>query len=475
MANTSGPSNEAREPRPSVAAVTALFSRRSIWEAWLEVEAALAETQAELAMIPLPAAEEIRRKATFDFIDETALAQDIERTRAPIVSLVRALSATCAGDAGGYVHWGATTQNVMQTGLALLMARAHAAFMTRFDDILASFAGLAGTHAATVTVARTNLRHALPITFGFKVAGWIEEWLRHRERFESAAPRIFRAQWGGAVGAMHAVGAIGPQLNRRLAERLGLGHFTVPSRAALDCMSEYVLLFGLLSGTCSKIARDLYTMMADEFGEASEALGEEVVGSSTMPHKVNPKIVVRVLALAARLRAQAPLALEAMQPSFEGDGAHNQMITALIEQSCPLAYELMSQMASLLDNLRLDPERMSRNLNLSGELLASENLMMVLAPMIGRTKAHDLVHHAVAKAARTGASLAEILLEETEISGKIPEALIKDAADPARYLGLSEQIARQMAELARNAPMTAAGDGRTGLTYGRRQRPSTIP
>jgi 3-carboxy-cis,cis-muconate cycloisomerase len=427
-----------------------------MWEAWLEVEATLAETQAELGMIPSSAAEEISRKASFDFIDETALAQDIERTRAPIVSLVRALSAACAGDAGGYVHWGATTQNVMQTGLALLMARAHAAFTARFDDILASFAGLAETHAATVTVARTNQRHALPITFGFKVAGWIEEWLRHRERFESAAPRIFRAQWGGAAGAMHAVGAIGPKLNQRLAERLSLGHFTVPSRSALDCMSEYVLLFGLLAGTCSKIARDLYVMMADEFGEASEALGEDVVGSSTMPHKVNPKIVVRVLALAARLRAQTPLALEAMQPSFEGDGANNQMITAMIEQSCPLAYELMSQMASLLD-----PERISENLNRSGELLASENLMMVLAPMIGRTKAHDLVHHAVAKAATTGASLADVVLEESGLSGKIPQAVINDALDPARYIGLSEQIAHQMAELARKAPTTSAGEGRS--------------
>jgi 3-carboxy-cis,cis-muconate cycloisomerase len=207
-------------------------------------------------------------------------------------------------------------------------------------------------------------------------------------------------------------------------------------------------------------------MMTDEFGEASEALGESVVGSSTMPHKVNPKIVVRVLALAGRLRAQAPLAFEAMQPSFEGDGANNQMITALIEQSCPLAYELMSQMAALLDNLRLDPERMSQNLNRSGELLASENLMMVLAPMVGRTKAHDLVHHAVTKAVRTGASLVDVLLEEREISGRIPEAVIKDALDPARYLGLSEEIAHRMAELARNAPTTSAGGGRTGLAYG---------
>lgn len=435
--------------RPSITEVAALFSRRSVWEAWLEVEAVLAETQAELGVIPVAAAEEIRRKARLDIIGEAELAQDIARTRAPIVSLARALANACDGDAGGYVHWGATTQNVMQTALAMLMARAHAALMARFDDILSAFADLAEREAGTVTVARTNMRQALPITFGFKAAGWIEEWLRHRERLEAAAPRVFRAQWGGAVGAMHAVGAHGPALNRRLAERLGLGHFLVPSRAALDCTAEYVLLLGLLSATVSKIGRDLYTMMSDEFGEAAETLGAEVVGSSTMPHKVNPKIVVRVLALAARLRAQVPLALEAMQPTFEGDGANNQMITTLVEQACPLAYEMLTEMDALLASLRLDAARMASNLALGGELLTSENVMMALAPLIGRTRAHDLVHHAVAEAVASGAALTATLLASDVLAGKVSEECLREVSDPKSYLGLSETMAREMAARAR--------------------------
>lgn len=435
--------------RPSVAEVTAYFSRRSVWDAWLEVEAATAEVQAELRMIPASAAEEIRRKASFEFLDEAAIAADIERTRAPIVSLVRALSKACDGDAGGYVHWGATTQNVMQTGLALLMRQAHCAFLALFDDILATLAELGEAHASTVTVARTNMRQALPITFGFKIAGWIEEWLRHRERLRGAESRVFRAQWGGAVGAMHAVGQKGPELNRRLAERLGLGYFETPSRAALDCTAEYVMLLGLIAATCSKFARDLYMMMTDEFGEAVEELGADVVGSSTMPHKVNPKIAVRVLSLAARLRAQVPLALEAMQPSFEGDGANNQMITALVEQAFPLGYDLLSQMATLLENVRFDTARMARNLALGGELLASENVMMALAPAIGRTRAHDIVHHAVADAVKSGGALADVLLASGALDGKVSESTIREASDPARYVGLSETLARTMADRAR--------------------------
>jgi 3-carboxy-cis,cis-muconate cycloisomerase len=439
-----------RAPRATVAEIRALFSSRSVWQSWLEVEASLAETQAELGLIPADAAAEIRAKATFESIDHAALLADTQRTRAPIVSLVRALSAACEGEAGKYVHWGATTQNVIQTGYALLLHRAHAAFMQRFDDVLASLADISEREAATVTVARTNMRQALPITFGFKAAGWIEEWLRHRERLLQAAPRIFRAQWGGTVGAMHALGEAGPEVNRRLAERLGLGSYCVPSRAALDGFAEYAIVLALVAATSGKIVRHLYTLMANEIGEVAEDLGAEVIGSSTMPHKINPKVAVRIISLGARLRAQAPLALEAMQPSFEGDAASNATVTAIIEETAPLAYELVDEMHRFVSQLHIDRDAMRDNLGLSGDFLASENLMMQLAPVIGRTQAHDLVHHAVAEAAERDQPLLDTLLQHSEL-GAVPEADLRRAADPATYTGLSERLAREMAATARQA------------------------
>lgn len=434
--------------------IRALFSRRAAFESWLEVEAALAETQAELGIIPAQAAGEIRNKANFTSINEAALRADIERTRAPIVSLVRALSAACAGDAGGYVHWGATTQNVIQTGRAMMMKQAHGAFMHRFDDVLLTLADMAEREAETLTVARTNQRHALPVTFGFKVAGWIEEWLRHRDRFREAAPRVFCAQWGGAVGAMHALGAQGPEVNRRLAARLGLGHMAVPSRAAQDGTAEYVLLMGLFAATCAKIAKHLYTLMADEYDEAVEDNGDEVVGSSTMPHKVNSKVAVEVIALAARLRTQVPLAFDAMQPSHEGDAACNLMLGPLIAELCPLACEMAEQMHALLTCLRLRPERMRRNLELSGEFLASENAMMALAPLLGRTRAHDIVHHAVQDADARGARLSDTLLAAGVLPAQVPESLVREALAPAAYLGLSTSMALEMAGAARRSVLT---------------------
>lgn len=435
-------------PRASVAEIRALFSSRSIWNSWLEVEASLAEVQAELSLVPAEAAIEIRRVANFDHVDQAAFVEDIRKTRAPIVSLVRALSDACEGEAGKYVHWGATTQNVIQTGYACLMRQAHVHFMRRFDDVLSTMADMAEQEATTVTVARTNMRQALPITFGFKLGGWIEEWLRNRDRILQAAPRFLCAQWGGTVGAMHVLGDAGPDVNRRLAERLGLGAFTIASRAALDGFAEYATVLALLAGTSGKIARHLYALMSDEVDEVAEKLGADVIGSSTMPHKVNPKSVVKIISLSTRIRALAPLALEAMQPSFEGDASCNMTINGLVEEITPLAYELVDEMATFLNGLQIGRDSMVRNLAIGGEFLASENLMMQLAPAIGRNRAHDVVHHVVAEAAETDQSMVDILMRHGDI-GDLSETDLRHAVDPARYTGLSEKLSREVVIMAR--------------------------
>ncbi|HZZ94403.1 MAG TPA: lyase family protein, partial [Usitatibacter sp.] len=385
-----------RPTRPmTVDEVRQLFSRRSLWESWLEVEAALAQAQGSLGMIPRAAAERIAACASLSVLDEDALARDVARTRAPIVSLVRALAHACGPEAGGYVHWGATTQNVTQTGRVLRLRSAHEALVARLGSILERLARMADEGAEWIVAGRTNRRHALPITFGFKVAAWIDEFLRHEERLTGVEGRAFTLLWGGAIGAMHSFGAAGEALNRALADRLGLRTPRIASRAAADHVAEYVLLLALFGSTCSKIAAELYTLMSNEVAEVREDLGEDVVGSSTMPQKENSKVAVAVIALGARLRAQAPLALEATQSSHEGDAAHNLMVSAVIEEAAPLAFEAAARFDELLACLRPDPERMRRNLGLSGELIAAENAMMVLAPCMGRESAHHAVHEAV--------------------------------------------------------------------------------
>jgi len=428
-----------------------IFSTRNKWQIWLDVEAALARAQAQLGMIPAEAADEIARKADLNHIDETILEQEGKRTRAPIVALVRTLAEVCGDKSAGYVHWGATTQNVMQTGYILLMRRAHKAFMGRMGGCFNAFAALAEKGAEMIMPGRTQRRHALPITFGFKVAGWIEEFLRHQERFKGVEPRVFTVLFGGAVGAMHAFGEQGPALNRKVAELLELGWVSYPSRAAIDHIAEYIMLLALFGATCSKIAQELYVLMSDEIGEVVEDLGMDVIGSSTMPQKVNSKIAVNVIAQSSRLRSQVMLALDATQSSHEGDAAYNKMIYAAIESACPLACELAGEMEDLLSNLRLMPDRMRENLDISGGMITSENAMMLLAPVIGRQKAHDIVHHAVAQAVETGASLSAVLLGNDTIRNNIDEGQLRKALDPVNYTGRSVSMARDAALRAREA------------------------
>lgn len=419
-------------------------------QAWLDIEVALARSQAQLGMIPVQAAEEIALKGKLECIDEQALLRDMEVTKAPIVSLVRFLARVCDGDAGNYVHWGATTQNVMQTAEVLLIREAHQSLLGRLADCLEALAGQAENGARVVMAGRTQRRHALPITFGFKAAGWIDELLRHDERLREAEPRVFTLIFGGAVGAMHSFGQSGEALNRLLAQNLSLGSFDVPSRAVNDHMVEYVLLLGFMATTCSKIAQELYTLMSEEYGEVYEDLGKEVIGSSTMPQKVNPKLSVNVIALASQLRAQINLALDAGQISHEGDAASSKILYTAIDTACPLAVDMLADLSELLVRLRLVPERMRSNLDLTGGMINCENVMMTLANKgLGRQKAHDIVHEAALAADRTNLPISLVLSESPVVSAKLGPGDIQRALNPENHLGDSIELAQKLAGRAR--------------------------
>src|SRR5690606_3852954 len=238
---------------------------------------------------------------------------------------------------------------------------------------------------------------------------------------------------GGAIGAMHTFGPDGMRLAGAIAGRLGLASPPVHSRALPDPFCEYVLALALFPMACPRIGHELYPLMADELGEGAEVLPEGVVGSSTMPHKDNPKHVVGLIARAAKLRALAAPALEAGQPSHEGDSATNQQVYGLIDEACPLAYDLAVRLDELLPLVRFDAARMRENLARSADVIASERLMMVLAATLGRQHAHDRVHAAIREARRRGCALADVLAGQPDIAAHHTREQIVDALEPARY------------------------------------------
>src|SRR5216684_410074 len=265
--------------RVSDPGIRALYQLENRWQAWLDVEAALARAQAELGIIPADAAEAIAAKARLDLMDRARIDEGFARTGHTIVPLVWELGRVVGDPHGGWVHWGAATQNITQTGDLLVLRQAHRIFLGLIGDALSAAADLAERGADMPMAGRTHGQHAVPATFGFKVAVWIDELGRHVERLCGCEGRVFVAMLGGGAGTLASLGELGLATQEKMATRLGMRAMTLPARTIGDHQAEYVTLLGLLASTCSKIGREIYTLMKQEFGELEEPVPPGTVGS----------------------------------------------------------------------------------------------------------------------------------------------------------------------------------------------------
>src|SRR5881409_3358995 len=429
--------------------VRTLFTEAARFQSWLDVEAALAEAQAELGIIPERAAREIVRKAHLKYLDLAAVQEGLARTGHPLVPLVWALDRACEGDAGGYVHWGATTQNITQTGLLLQVRRAHEIFLRQLGTILTTLATLAEKTKDMLLPGRTHGQHAVPATFGFKVAVWIDELARHVERLRGAERRVFVAMLGGGAGTLASLGEAGLATQERMAARLGMRAMPVPARTLGDHQAEYVTLLGLLAATAGKIGREIYTLMKQEFGEVEEPVPPGTVGSSTMPQKRNPKLSQDIIAAGAQIRALVPLALEAMQTEHEADRTTSIMMGRALVQACELTGDMLQRLVVLFDGLRVFPERMRQNLDLSGGLIMAEALMLELGKQIGRQRAHDVVYEAAQGSVVQSRPFREMLAEDPHVKARLSASQVDALLDPARYAGLCRLFAERGTATAR--------------------------
>ena len=429
--------------------VRALFTEDARFQSWLDVEAALAQAQAEQGIIPESAAREITRKAHLSYLDRAAITAGLARTGHPIVPLVWALDQACEGDAGGYVHWGATTQNITQTGQLLQVRRAHEIFLRQLATILTTLAGLAEKTKDMLLPGRTHGQHAVPATFGFKVAVWIDELGRHVERLLGCEHRVFVAMLGGGAGTLASLGEPGLATQEKMAARLGMRPMPMPARTIGDHQAEYVVLLGMLAATGSKIAREIYTLMKQEFGEVEEPVPPGTVGSSTMPQKRNPKLSQDIIAAAAQIRALVPLALDAMQTEHEADRTTSIMMGRALTQACELTGDMLQRFIVLFDGLRVFPERMRQNLDLSGGLIMAEALMLELGKQIGRQRAHDAVYEAAQGSVVQSRPFREMLAEDPHVKARLSASQVDALLDPARYAGLCSLFAERGAVGAR--------------------------
>jgi adenylosuccinate lyase len=434
--------------------VRALFTEHARFQSWLDVEASLAQAQAELGIIPKAAAAEIAARAHLEYLDLAAVREGLARTGHPLVPVVWALDKACAGDAGGYVHWGATTQNITQTGQLLQVRRAHGIFLRQLATLLRTLADLAERTKDLLLPGRTHGQHAVPATFGFKVAVWIDELCRHVERLRGCEGRVFVAMLGGGAGTLASLGDLGLATQEKMAAQLGMRPMSVPARTIGDHQAEYVMLLGMLAATSSKIGREIYTLMKQEFGEVEEPVPPGTVGSSTMPQKRNPKLSQDIIAAAAQIRALVPLALEAMQTEHEADRTTSIMMSRALVPACELTGDMLQRMIVLFEGLQVFPERMRENLDLSGGLIMAEALMLELGKKIGRQRAHDAVYEAAQASATQARPFRETLAEDPHVSAGLTATQVEALLDPAQYTGLCRQFAERGAATARETAAT---------------------
>ncbi|MEM9354872.1 MAG: adenylosuccinate lyase family protein [Pseudomonadota bacterium] len=426
-----------------------LFEEASHWQSWLDVEVALAKAQAELGIIPKTAADIIASNAQLEKLDDAAIREGLLRTGHPLVPLVWELARVCGEEAGGYVHWGATTQNILEAGDNLILKQVHGIFLKQFSVLLSALAEVAERSADMAMPGRTHGQHAVPVTFGYKVAVWIDELVRHVERLRALEERVFVAMMGGAAGTYASLGAQGPDVQTRMAKLLDLSSASVPSRTHGDREAEYVTALGLNAATAAKIGNEIYVLMKQEFAEASEPVPAGTVGSSTMPQKRNPILCQDVVSDAAKIRSVVPLALEAMMTEHEANRATSTMMRTALTEAAVRTGDILARLIEIAEGLTLDPERMKRNLDLTGGMILSEAIMMELGQTMGRQVAHDLVYDAVEKVRDGSSSFADALTSDPLIREQLGDDGTARLTDPSVYTGLCSDMALAQANVAR--------------------------
>ncbi|MGI9128349.1 MAG: 3-carboxy-cis,cis-muconate cycloisomerase [Roseomonas sp.] len=434
-------------------AMRAAFGEDAYLQKMLDVEAALARAQAVLGIIPAEAATIITRVARAEALDRAALAAATRNTGYPVVGLVNQLSKLAGEDAGRWTHWGATTQDIMDSALVLQIRDGLSLIEADLRATIAGFAAMATQHRATVMAGRTHLQHALPVTFGYKVAVWVNPLITALERLEQLRPRVLRLGFGGASGTLASLGDQGLPVAGALARELDLIEADIPWHVARDGVAEVACWLGVLCGSLAKIGTDVMLLMQTELAEVAEPHVPKRGGSSTMPQKRNPIACEYILAQARGVHALVPQMLSAMAHDLERGTGPWQAEALSLPQAFLLTHGAVAQARFLAEGLQVDAARMQANLEATHGMIMGEAVMMRLAPILGRGEAHHKVNDACDAVWAEGITLAAALSRIPAIAARIDTAAIAAMTDPASYLGSAGEftdgvVARARAALA---------------------------
>ncbi|MGE0419651.1 MAG: adenylosuccinate lyase family protein [Acetobacteraceae bacterium] len=415
-------------------AMRAVFSEQAYFQRMLDVEAALAHVQGRLGIIPADAAAAIGQAAQYDRLDPALLAASARNVGYPVVGLVEGLTAA-AGEAGAWTHWGATTQDIMDTATVLQVRAGLDLIKAELRALVAALATQAARHRDTVMAGRTHLQQALPTTFGLKCAIWAQPFLHHLQRLEELRARVLQVEFAGAAGTLASLGEQGIAVMEALAAELDLAAPTVPWHVCRDALAEAVGFLGLVCGSLAKIATDIILLAQTEVGEVAEPYVAGRGQSSTMPQKRNPIASEYILAAARSVQAQVVVMQGAMAQDHERATGPWQGEALALPQAFVLAHGALLHARAIAEGMVVDSVRMRANLDISRGLIVSEAVMMGLAPVLGRLEAHHVVKHACDVALQERIDLADALLRDPKVAGRLDRAAIDHMIDPRNYLG----------------------------------------
>jgi 3-carboxy-cis,cis-muconate cycloisomerase len=416
---------------------------RHIWsdenrtQKYLDVEAALATVQGELGIIPQEAADEIVRHCRLDRIDLAELRRQTERIGYPILGVVTQLNNLCRDGLGEYCHWGATTQDITDTATVLQIREALDIVDRDLTALSAALARLAADHRDTPMIGRSNLQQAIPITFGYKMAGLLSAVERHRERLDQLRARALVGEFAGAAGTLASLETGAMQTQAGVCAALGLDQPVIAWHTSRDNIAEVGAFLGLVGGTLGKLSTDVKLMMQTEVGEVYEPFAHGRGSSSTMPQKRNPISSCYIHAAISVVRQHAAALMDAMVADHERSTGPWEIEWIVLPEAFCLMAGALKQARAIVEGLEVDADAMRRNIDLTHGLVMSEAVMMGLGPYIGREYAHDLVYDICRKAQAEGRPLLDLLDAEPTITKHLDREALATLCDPANYLGQS--------------------------------------
>lgn len=401
----------------------------------LDVEAALALAEAELGLIPDEAAKAIAEVAKVENMDISAIAAEVLKVKHSLVPTIKSVQKLAGAEHGEWVHYGATTQDIVDTGFMLQLKAAHAIIVRDTKAVARELARLAETYKTTPIAGRSHGMQGLPTTFGFKIAVVLDEVIRHLDRLKEVEARVFTGVLGGGVGTHASFGPKGPEVERLTMDKLGLLAPNICWHSSRDRSAEYAGVTGMISATLGKLANEFYNLMRTEIDELEEPFTSGKIGSTTMPHKRNPAALEGVASLVKPVRYNVALAQECMIVEHERDAMSWRGEWVAIPENCIYLSAQLASMKNILQGLIVKPENMLRNLNALGGLLLSERVMFVLAGPMGKQTAHEVVYELCMESVEKNIPFRDMLMSDERVTAVFTQEQLEEVMDPSTYLG----------------------------------------